>query len=173
MKKIVVIIGTARSESATSQIAPFIIEKIKTYPEIEITTIDVRDYPQTATSGLSSTLFEQYQKTIITTDGIIIITPEYNHSFPGELKMLLDNLKQEYTKKPVGICGISSGPFGGTRMIQSLEPVLLQMGMIPIRSHMHIGEVDRVMSDIQSGADTIVWEKRINRLLDDIIDWVA
>ena len=169
MKKIAIIIGTARLESATQKIAPFIINHIKNYPDIEVMVVDVQHYPQTATGGLSPELYEEYKKNIISADGVIIISPEYNHSFPGELKMLLDNLKQEYTKKPVAICGISAGAFGGARMIQSLEPVLLQMGMIPVRSHMYIGEVDRVIAQVQEGGDVAIWEKRVYEMVQGVI----
>ena len=46
------------------------------------------------------------------------VVPEYNHSFPGLLKHVLTELK-EYIHKAVGVCGVSAGPFGGARMIQS------------------------------------------------------
>jgi NAD(P)H-dependent FMN reductase len=64
--------------------------------------------------------------------GLIIVSPEYNHSFPGELKILLDSLSDEYERIPVAICGVSIGKFGGACMIDHIKQVLVHLGMIPI-----------------------------------------
>jgi NAD(P)H-dependent FMN reductase len=56
---------------------------------------------------------------------------EYNHSYPGELKMLLDMLFSQYAHKPVGICGVSSGAWGGTRMVEQLRLVCLAFHLGP------------------------------------------
>jgi NAD(P)H-dependent FMN reductase len=64
-------------------------------------------------------------------DGFIIVSPEYNHSYPGELKMLLDMLFSQYAHKPVGICGVSSGAWGGTRMVEQLRLVCLAFHLGP------------------------------------------
>ncbi|KZC34383.1 MULTISPECIES: NADPH-dependent FMN reductase [Rhodanobacter] len=63
-------------------------------------------------------------------DGLVIATPEYNHSMPGVLKNALDWLSREspagdvLAEKPVAVLGASSGPWG-TRLAQaSLRQVL-------------------------------------------------
>ena len=55
-------------------------------------------------------------------DAIVIVVPEYNHSFPGLLKHVLDSCLKEYIHKAVGVVGVSAGPFGGARVIQHLLP---------------------------------------------------
>ena len=46
-------------------------------------------------------------------DGLVIVAPEYNHSFPGLLKHTLDSCLSEYIHKAVGFVGVSSGPYAG------------------------------------------------------------
>ena len=72
----------------------------------------------------------QFCATVERADGLIIVAPEYNHSFPGLLKHVLDTNLKEYIHKAVGVCGVSAGPFGGARMIQSLVPVLRELGLV-------------------------------------------
>ncbi|MBY0424014.1 MAG: NAD(P)H-dependent oxidoreductase [Cytophagales bacterium] len=60
-------------------------------------------------------------------DGIIIVTPEYNGSFPASLKNVIDLLYIEWYRKPVGIATVSDGDFGGTQVIIALQSVLWKM----------------------------------------------
>jgi NAD(P)H-dependent FMN reductase len=48
------------------------------------------------------------------------------------LKHVLDSNLKEYIHKAAGICGVSAGGFGGTRMIQNLLPVLRELGLVTI-----------------------------------------
>jgi NADPH-dependent FMN reductase len=57
-------------------------------------------------------------------DGLVIVAPEYNHGYCGLLKHVLDSCLKEYIHKAVGIVGVSAGPFGGTRVIENLLPVM-------------------------------------------------
>src|SRR5438046_9277153 len=65
-------------------------------------------------------------------DALIIVTPEYNHSFPGLLKHALDMNLKEYIHKAVGICGVSAGAFGGARVIETLLPVMRELRLVTI-----------------------------------------
>src|SRR4029077_5315120 len=62
-------------------------------------------------------------------DGLIIVTPEYNHGYPGLLKHALDMCLKEYIHKVVGLGGVSAGPFGGSRVIEHLVPVVRELGL--------------------------------------------
>ena len=65
-------------------------------------------------------------------DGYIIVTPEYNHTYPGLLKHVLDLNYKEYLHKAVGVCGVSAGPFGGVRAIEALLPTFKAFGLSSI-----------------------------------------
>ncbi len=68
-----------------------------------------------------------FQKAIENSDGIIIVSPEYNGSFPASLKNAIDLLYKEWKHKPTGIATVSSGPFAGTQCLQALQFVLWKM----------------------------------------------
>jgi chromate reductase, NAD(P)H dehydrogenase (quinone) len=76
------------------------------------------------------------RRAIAAADGVIIATPEYNHSLPGVLKNALDWLSREspegevLVEKPVAVLGASGGPWG-TRLAQaSLRQVLHTCGAL-------------------------------------------
>jgi NAD(P)H-dependent FMN reductase len=62
----------------------------------------------------------------------VLVVPEYNHGYPGLLKHVLDTNLKEYIHKAVGICGVSAGGLGGTRVIQNLLPVMRELGLVTI-----------------------------------------
>jgi NAD(P)H-dependent FMN reductase len=45
---------------------------------------------------------------------------------------VLDSNLKEYIHKAVGVCGVSAGGFGGTRVIENLLPVLRELGLVTI-----------------------------------------
>jgi NAD(P)H-dependent FMN reductase len=62
-----------------------------------------------------------FQKKIIATDGIIIVTPEYNGSIPASLKNVIDLLYDEWHRKPIAFSTVSSGNFGGLQALKDLQ----------------------------------------------------
>ena len=64
-------------------------------------------------------------------DALVIVTPEYNHSFPGLLKHVLDTCLEEYIHKAAGIVGVSAG-LRGYAGVESLIPVLRELGLMTI-----------------------------------------
>ena len=67
-------------------------------------------------------------------DALVIVTPEYNYSFPGVLKNAIDWATRPYGKnsfagKPTVIMAQSPGPFGGIRAWYHLQQVAIGMGV--------------------------------------------
>jgi len=58
---------------------------------------------------------------IKSSDGIIVVTPEYNGGYPASLKNVIDLLNEEWVHKPIGIVTVSAGPFGGAQGLTSLQ----------------------------------------------------
>jgi NAD(P)H-dependent FMN reductase len=127
-----IILGTARKQRQSEKAAKFILEEAKKYG-FESEIIDVKDYLIGATDNKKTTeISKKYCDIISKSGGFVIVSPEYNHGYPGELKLLLDMAYQEYAKKPVGICGVSNGMLGGARMVEQLRQVAVGLLMVPI-----------------------------------------
>jgi NAD(P)H-dependent FMN reductase len=85
-----------------------------------------------------------FSKAVTLADALVLVVPEYNHGYPGLLKHVLDTNLKEYIHKAVGICGVSAGGFGGTRVIQNLLPVMRELGLVTIFWDMNFSNVESV-----------------------------
>src|SRR2546430_16756855 len=126
------ILGTARQGRESEHAARFVFERTKARAGVETEFIDVRTLPMKLDDAGEQMKDPKFAATIERCDGLIIVTPEYNHSFPGLLKHALDMNLKEYIHKAVGICGVSAAPISGTRVIESLLPVMPQLGLVTI-----------------------------------------
>ena len=142
-----VILGTARPGRRSAEVADLAASYLSS-ELIDTFIIDVADYAITGTgTDEEQHRLARYRELIADADGFVIVAPEYNHSFPGELKLLLDSAYAEYNRKPVGIVSVSSGLLGGTRMTQQLSLVALALEMIPVSPTVHVPEVKDAVSD--------------------------
>jgi chromate reductase len=72
-------------------------------------------------------IVQQFQADIEAADGIIICTPEYNHSYSGALKNAIDWLPRKppiFGGKSMAIVSVATSPMGGSRAQYDLRKVL-------------------------------------------------
>jgi NAD(P)H-dependent FMN reductase len=97
-------------------------------------------------------------------DGLVLVAPEYNHSFPGLLKHVLDTCLEEYIHKAAGIVGVSAGPFGGTRVVQSLLPVLREVGLTTTFTDLNFSNVGKAFDGEGRILDEATWARPDSQL---------
>ena len=142
-----VILGTAREGRQSEKAARFMLQKALD-AGLESEIIDVRDYRLPATdNSKESPQARKLAEKVERMDGLIIVSPEYNHGYPGELKMMLDMLFSEYAHKPVGICAVSSGAWGGVRMVEQLRQVCIALHLVPTAEAVHFPKVQELFDD--------------------------
>jgi NAD(P)H-dependent FMN reductase len=164
-----VILGTAREGRNSEKVAKFVLEEVRR-AGLETELIDVRDYRTEATNNTEEIPQAQKLGTIIEkADGLIIVSPEYNHGYPGELKMFLDMLYDQYAGKPLGICGVSMGPLGGARMVEQLRQVSIELHMVPIREAIYFPVVQNLFDEKGVIKDPGMYAGRIKTFLDELV----
>jgi NAD(P)H-dependent FMN reductase len=104
-------------------------------------------------------------------DALVIVSPEYNHSFPGLLKHVLDSCLKEYIHKAVGIVGVSAGPWGGSRAIVNLLPALRELGLVTIFWDVNFATVHKVFDERGALMDE-TYRKRADKFLAELV-WMA
>ena len=124
-----ILLGTVREGRKSEQAAVYIHKVITQNKEIESEIVDPRQLNLPGDGNNEGANDPRYSEITKRADGFIIVTPEYNHSFPGSLKRMLDSELKNYIHKPVVVAGVSAGGWGGIRAIQSLVPVLRELGM--------------------------------------------
>jgi NAD(P)H-dependent FMN reductase len=127
-----VILGTPRKGRASENVARFVLGEIQKRGDVVTQLVDVLDYEFPRDDAGTNMANSALADIIARCDGLVMVVPEYNHGYPGALKTLLDTNWKEYIHKAVGICGVSAGGFGGTRVIQNLLPVMRELGLVTI-----------------------------------------
>lgn len=127
-----VILGTVRKGRASEHVARFVHAELAKRAGVETELVDIREINLPPDDEGEAIKDERFAALAARADGFVIVAPEYNHGYPGSLKRVLDTNLKEYVHKAVGVCGVSAGPWGGARMIQSLLPVLRELGLVTI-----------------------------------------
>jgi NAD(P)H-dependent FMN reductase len=166
-----IILGTARQGRRSEHAARFIFEETKKRADVETELIDVCNLPMKLDDAGEQMKDPKFSATIERCDGLIIVTPEYNHGYPGLLKHALDMNLKEYIHKAVGICGVSAGPFGGARVIEGLLPVMRELGLVTIFEDVNFGKVQEIF-DEQGRLLDQSYVKRVDKFLNELI-WMA
>ena len=145
-----VLLGTAREGRRSENVANFVLEQAEK-SGVKTELIDVRHYAYTSTEADADVSHvketEEYREIIKKADGLIIVAPEYNHGYPGELKQLIDAIYPEYEKKPVAICGVSTGGLGGARMVEQLQLVAIGLRMVPLKKALYFSRVKELFNE--------------------------
>jgi len=165
-----ILLGTARRKRQSEKVANFIHGEICKFSEnIESDLIDVREFvvAETIRPEDENKKVSNWREVMDRADGLIIVSPEYNHGYPGELKIALDYLYEEYADKPVGICAVSSGHFGGARMVENLLPVLLSLRMHPLKNVLYFSNVEDLL-DPSGNLKDDSYKKRAYKFFENI-----
>ncbi|GEM_PF-3489915 len=83
-------------------------------------------------AGVEARLMEASSAALQQADAMIIVLPEYNYGFPNALKNLFEKNLTAYAQRAVGICDLSPGWFGGSRLLETLLPLMRKSGVMPI-----------------------------------------
>ena len=166
-----VLLGTARRGRESEHAARFVFERIKSREGIETEFIDVRTLPMKLDDAGEQMKDPKFSATIERCDGLIIVTPEYNHSFPGLLKHALDMNLKEYIHKAVGICGVSAGPMGGSRVIESLLPVMRELGLVTTFEDVNFAKIGMLFDERGQLLDEN-FIRRVDGFLNELI-WMS
>ena len=172
MMYIPIILGTAREGRQTEKVANFMLQETQKLEGVETEILDVRDFriPATDNPGLSEPE-KRLAGYVLRADGFIWVVPEYNHAYPGELKMMLDMLYKEYRGRAVGICGVSGGGLGGVRMVESLRLLAINFHMVPIGEAVYFSNVQDLF-DEQGNMTDESYKDRVKPFFEELL-WYA
>ncbi|HXV83136.1 MAG TPA: NAD(P)H-dependent oxidoreductase [Candidatus Binatia bacterium] len=166
-----VILGTTRKGRMSAHAARFMVGQIEKRNGIKTELIDISELPMPVDNAGEDIKDPAFSEKMALADALVIVTPEYNHSFPGLLKHILDSCLKEYIHKAAGIVGVSAGPFGGVRAIQDFIPVIRELGLVNIFWDVNFGNVSKVFDESGSLLDQ-AFVGRADKFLNELI-WMA
>jgi NAD(P)H-dependent FMN reductase len=104
-------------------------------------------------------------------EAMILVVPEYNYGLPDMLKKVLDNSLPKQTGRVVGICDLSPGWFGGSRLLESLLPMMRKSGLIPIFWDENLAQSEEFLGNSATPAEQIQ-RQLLDNFLRDLL-WMA
>lgn len=167
-----VVLGTSRQGRASESAAGFVLDHVSKRPDIRTELIDIRNVRLSIDDAGEAVKDAKFSATVNEADALIFVVPEYNHSFPGLLKHVLDSNLKEYIHKAAGVCGVSAGPFGGARMIQSFLPVLRELGMVTIFWDVYFGNAGKLFDPATGKIGDPAYAGRLDKFLNELV-WMA
>lgn len=103
-------------------------------------------------------------------DAFVVVTPEYNHSFPAPLKNAIDAHNREWHAKPVGFVSYG-GISGGLRAVEQLRPVFAELHAVTVRATVSFSNPWGRFGDDGMPLDPEVCEGPAKYLLDQLAWW--
>lgn len=156
--KLAVITGSTREGRFGARVARWFTRLAGEHPRFEVDAIDLMDIalPDRLTKEPAPATVA-YRARLDVAEAAVLITPEYNHSYPAPLKQAIDLAMPEWKTTPVAFVSYG-GMSGGLRAVEALRPVLSEVHAITTRDvvslHRPWGAFDeegRLQEDI--GAD--------------------
>lgn len=168
--RIPIILGTVRAGRESEKIAKFYLEKLRQISGVETELFDIRsmELPMNDEGTALRHQNPAYRDLIAAADGIIIVTPEYNHGYPGSLKRALDVLDLEYKHKAAALCTVSSGYFAGARVAEALIHVLRKLGLYVVRTDVYNAKI----TEFDPAAENAFLHRSIESQIQEVI-WLA
>ena len=144
---IAVLVGTVREGRESLAAARFVAELGREQEDVEIVFVDPAELTFPLDGDDDSARDPRYTEITARADAFFIVTPEYNHGYPGSLKRMLDSEYHNYLRKPVAVAGVSSGPWGGARVCEALLPVLHRIGLVRTVAEVYFPKVQDLFDE--------------------------
>lgn len=134
--KLAVIVGSTRRGRFAPVVSRWFAEEAGRRADLDVDVLDLADV------GLPDVLHGYGEEPadevkvvsprLAAADAFVVITPEYNHSFPAPLKSAIDWHRAEWVAKPVGFVSYG-GLGGGLRAVEQLRQVFAELHAVTVR----------------------------------------
>jgi NAD(P)H-dependent FMN reductase len=177
--RIGVILSSTRRPRRGEGFARWICDLLALREEATVELLDLREYrlpsyeyekmPPAIEKDYTETLARRWSETIHGLDGYVIVTPEYNHGYPGQLKNAIDHVHMGWWYKPVGFVSYG-GNAGGARAVEQLRSVAVEVRMVPVRGEVNIRLIGLEIDDAARPTDPI-YAKYAKGMIDQLLWW--
>jgi NAD(P)H-dependent FMN reductase len=123
--KVQIIIGATREGRISDRLAKWVAKEAESLDSTEVELVDLRDYPMPLFNEAVSPQYspdrqpkpgvKKWLDKVAEADAYVLVTPEYNRSYPAVLKNAIDYLDFQMAKKPVAL--VAHGSTGGAQEV--------------------------------------------------------
>jgi NAD(P)H-dependent FMN reductase len=169
-----VLAGTTRAQRQSIKAAHYVADFARKLPDVEVIFVDPSEFYFPGDGNDPEGKDPRYTEIVDKADAFYIVTPEYNHSFPGTLKRMLDSELELYNHKPVAFAGVSDGNWGGVRAVESLLNAVRETGLVAMSWDVYFPYVDKLFDEQGIIAEDLRerYERNLGKLFDELL-WFA
>lgn len=174
MLTIPILQGTIRPKRESIKVARFVEKLLADTEDVQTQLVDPGELNLPFDGNDAENKDPNFTKLTAEADGFLIVTPEYNHSFPGTLKRMLDSELKNYIHKPVAVFGVSDGHWGGVRVVEHITPVLREIGMVMTFGNTYFPDVDKLFDEDDSMKDEFrdMHTQNVTKAITELV-WMA
>ena len=175
MSHIVILSSSVRIKRNSNRVSLYFKKYIETHQLATAEIVDLNEYQfpifnerlKFQTNPSPQTI--EFAEKIKSANAVIIVTPEYNGGYPAALKNVIDLLSDEWYRKPVAISTVSTGNFGGTQVITSLQFTLWKLKASTVSAMFPIPNVQDAFDEEGNPSDKMSTDKRADAFIKEII----
>jgi len=178
------VVASTRPGRAADLVLPWLTDELTTDGRFDVELMDLRDWKlpffqehagsigDPSAPSYSEPIVKRWNDTISSSDVVVVLTPEYNHSIPGELKNALDSLYLSHAlrNKPLGIVSYTASGTGGARAVEHLVQILQNFECIALRSSVLVGGVGSAFGEDQRPT-SVAPAAALEVMIDDLAWW--
>jgi NAD(P)H-dependent FMN reductase len=173
--RVTVVIGSNRQGRFAPVVAEWLLGRIRERDDLVLDVVDVAEAELPATlapsSGATAALAEVTPK-LGGAEAFVVLTPEYNHSFPAGLKNLIDWHYTEWRAKPVALVSYG-GVSGGLRAVEHLRQVFAELHAVTMRDTVSFHGVRAAFDEEGRPRDTTGPDAAAKVMLDQLVWWAG
>ncbi|KNX38585.1 NADPH-dependent FMN reductase [Luteipulveratus halotolerans] len=131
--RIVLLVGSVRTSRMADPIVAWLRAQLAQHTWIDLDVIDLATVRLPEAELRPGSGDSPIADRMNAADGFVVLTPEYNHSFPAALKNAIDWHYTEWTRKPVTFVAYGAGS-GGIRAIEQLRLIFPELSAVTTRN---------------------------------------
>ncbi|MGW0702632.1 NADPH-dependent FMN reductase [Streptomyces sp. NPDC002867] len=175
--KLAVIVGSNREGRFGPVVADWFLSRAARREDFTVDLVDLAetDLPTSLSYKPSPAVTAELAKVtprLAAADAFVVLTPEYNHSFPASLKSLIDWHFGEWQAKPVGFVSYG-GMSGGLRAVEQLRQVFAELHAVTVRDTVSFHNAGAHFDDEGNHRDPAGPDAAAKTMLDQLAWWGA
>ncbi|HEY9008952.1 NADPH-dependent FMN reductase [Ohtaekwangia sp.] len=175
MPHISIISASVRTGRQSHRVALYFQNYLKENNLADVEILDLNEYQfplfnerlEHQQNPLPETL--EFADKIRKSDGVIIVTPEYNGGYPASIKNVTDLLYKDWYRKPIAISTVSDGSFGGTQVITSLQFTLWKIRAWTVPAMCPMPKVAELLDEQGHPKDKEALDKRARNFISELL----
>lgn len=158
--RLTVVVASTRPGRLGPTVAAWFVAQAARTPAFDVTVVDLADDEPALARHVAAA------------DAVVVVVPEYNHSFPGPLKAAVDGLREEWFAKPVAFVSYG-GLSGGLRAVEALRLVFAELHAVTLRESVALPTPWQDLGDDGALHQPALVEAAADRMLRHLAWWAG